>query len=554
VTVRRALVVLAVLASALGAPGTAGAARYAVGLTDDAHARRVSSALERRGAVVNSLAPLPAVVVHAASARGLAALPGVRYVERVRTRRLSITPNDPLLATQWYASEDRAFDAWAELPPFAGVRVAVIDSGVDTGHPELVGRIAAARSFVGGSARDTQGHGTIVSGIIAAETNNAIGIAGLAPSAELLVAKVVSRHRTISVEAEARAIRWAVAHGARVINMSIGGLRDPTDPSRDTYSRLEADAVAYAVSKGVVVVAAVGNGDTAPRQPWPFASYPAALPHVLGVSALGRHGDVPGYSNRDPVFNDIAAPGDKILSIFPRKLTAQRVGCLEQGYTLCAFGEFRWPEGTSFAAPQVTAAAAQLIAAQPDLRPEQVSAVIERSAIDVTWASGCSRCPTGRDAYSGWGQLDITDALSALEVPLPPADRFETNDDAGMRAYRLYGRWRTRVVRASVDFWDDQNDVYGVYLRPGERIDVSLAGPVDTSPSLLLWHPSAEHVDDLAGQSLRLRVSTRPGTNQHLGALAGSTGWYYVHVKLGTAAAGAYRLTIVRSPSARPVP
>ena len=83
-----------------------------------------------------------------------------------------------------------------------------------------------------------------------------------------------------------RAIRWAVERGARVINMSLGGVRDPLDPDRDTFSRLEADAVAYAVANGVVVVAAVGNDDQAPKSPWSFASYPAALPHVIGVSAV----------------------------------------------------------------------------------------------------------------------------------------------------------------------------------------------------------------------------------------------------------------------------
>jgi hypothetical protein len=138
-------------------------------------------------------------------------------------------------------------------------------------------------------------------------------------------------------------------------------------------------------------------------------------------------------------------------------------------------------------------------------------------------------------------------ALSALAEPPPPADRFETNDDAGTRAYRLYGPWRKRVVNASVDFWDDQNDVYGVYLRAGHRLDVSLAGPEGTNPSLALWNPAAERVDDLSGQELRMRASIRPADREHLGAVAGATGWYFVHVKLGTPAAGAYRLTIVRT-------
>ena len=91
-----------------------------------------------------------------------------------------------------YLTQNRAYDAWTELPPLAGVRVAVIDSGVDAGHPELARRIFAARSFVGGSARnDFQGHGTFVAGLIAAETNNLTGIAGIAPSAELPQVKAI---------------------------------------------------------------------------------------------------------------------------------------------------------------------------------------------------------------------------------------------------------------------------------------------------------------------------------------------------------------------------
>ena len=236
--------------------------------------------------------------------------------------------------------------------------MAVIDSGVDLGHPDLAGRIVAARSFVAATARDRSGHGTMIAGIIAAKADNGIGIAGLAPAAQLLVAKVVEHDGTIPVEAEVRAIRWAVARGARVINMSLGGVRDPSNPDHDTYSQLEADAVAFALSRGAVVVAAVGNSDQAPDEPWRFAFYPAALPHVLGVSAVGRDGSVPGYSNRDAVFNDLAAPGADIVSTFPRSLTQHRQACFEQGYSPCGTADFRPADGTSFAAPQVSAAAA----------------------------------------------------------------------------------------------------------------------------------------------------------------------------------------------------
>src|SRR5205085_11872714 len=120
----------------------------------------------------------------------------------------------------------------------------------------------------------------------AAATNNGTGIAAVAPSARLLVAKVLTPGGTIPLGAETRAIRWAADHHARVINLSLGGVRDPLDPKQDTFSPEERRAVEYAVRRGALVVAAVGNGDDAPVEPWGYASYPAALPHVLGVSAV----------------------------------------------------------------------------------------------------------------------------------------------------------------------------------------------------------------------------------------------------------------------------
>jgi hypothetical protein len=535
-------------AAALALAAGADAARFAVGVSPDADAAIVRSELARvTGSEVESLAPVPALVVEARSADVLTGVRGVRYAEPLTARRLAFAPNDPLFPRQWHVPRVRGFDAWLERPPLAGVRVAVIDSGIDLGHPDLRGRVAAARSFVGGNAQDVEGHGTIVAGIIAAEADNGVGVAGIAPWAELLVARVVDREGAISVEAEARAIRWAVAQKARVINMSLGGLRDPTRPNRDAYSQLEADAVAYAVSKGTLVVAAVGNGDQAPMQPWRFASYPAALPHVIGVSAVTRGGKPPVFSNRDSVYNDVAAPGEQIVSTFPRALTKRRPGCADQGYTPCATLPFRLTEGTSFAAPQVAAAAATLFGVSPTLRPEQVGALLERTAVDAQPASGCGSCPAGRDGLTGWGTLDVTAALAALAAPLPPADAFEANDGADPRAYRLYGPWSRRVVRATLDFWDDQDDVYAVYLRKGQRLDVSLVGPARTNPSLVLWRRGAALLDSVAEQGRRLRFSAQPGAREHLGARVAADGWYAVHVRLGSEGAGRYRLTLVRN-------
>ncbi|MGH3077581.1 MAG: S8 family peptidase [Gaiellaceae bacterium] len=545
---RRALVFAAAGLAALAIAAPSQAARYAVGLERGANANAVAAAVERRaGSRPEHLAPIPALVVDAPSRASLAGIPGVRYVEPLVERHLALTPSDPLVSKQWYLTQSRFYEPWVTLPALEPVPVAVIDSGVDASHPELSGRILAAKSFVGGPAgTDTLGHGTFVSGLIAAGVGNGIGIAGLAPSAELLVAKVVTKSRTISIEAEARAIRWAVENGARVINMSLGGIRDPLDPNGDSFSRLEADAVAYAVSNGVVVVAAVGNGDQAPTTPWRYASYPAALPHVLGVSAVAQDGAVPKFSNRDPIYNDIAAPGLQILSILPRPLTARFPACAEQGYSSCGPDEYREAQGTSFATPQVSAAAAVLLSLRPSLRAEQVTAILRSAAVDSTPATGCAVCAVGRDPLTGWGQLDVASAMEALEAPLPLRDRYEANDDAGTRSYELFGV--TRRIDATVDFWDDQDDVYAIHLLRGQPVYVGLKGPEEGFDlSMALWLPDTRSIEDLASVRSRVRVSARAGARQYFSYRAPEAGRYFVQVRMSSPGLVRYRLTVVKA-------
>jgi len=531
------------------APAQAG--RYAVGVEPGASLVQVAGSVERViGAPAGrSLADLRALLVDTpAPARTLRALPGVEYVERLEvTRRLAFAPNDPLAAKQWHLESVRAFDFWPELPALAGPRVAVIDSGIDGAHPEFAGKIAAHRSFVGGSAlTDQQGHGTFIAGVVAAQTNNALGIAGMAFPAQLLVAKVVRSNRMVSLEAEAEAIRWAVDNGARVINLSIGGVRDPRDPGRDTYSRLEAAAIRYAYTRGAVIVAAVGNADQAPTTPWPYASYPAALPHVIGVSALAKDGSIPNFSNRDPIYNDIAAPGQEIVSTLPRHLTAQRPNCEEQGYSLCGSEEYRTAEGTSFAAPQVAAAAALLLSMRPLLQPDQVGHILTRTADDVSVATGCARCPAFRDMHSGWGRLSVGRALAELQRPIPSGDRYESNDDAGGQATPL--RRARADIAATVDFWDDQVDVYKVYLRKRQRIVVTLDGPRGTNTDLVLWKPGTLRVDGLA-LDLRRRAaqSVGRGAKERIAYRAPAAGWYYLQVKITEPGSGTYRLALSKS-------
>jgi hypothetical protein len=543
--------VLAAFVLALAVPAQASAGRFAIGVRkgadEQAVARRVQAVT---GEPVTKIGPF-ALSVRARHAGDLQSLKGTTWVERMRPmRQLAFTPNDPLYNRQWYLGRIHAFDAWTQLPTLGTVRVAVLDSGVDSSHPDLQSQIVDGRSFVSSSwENDTNGHGTFVAGEIAAATNNGTGIASVGFPVELLIAKIVRSDGTISPDAEARAIHWAVDRGARVINMSFGGVRDPHDRSLDTYSPLEAAAVQYAVSKGALVVAAVGNADSAPTEPWGYAGYPAALPHVLGVGSLNRDGTVPMFSNRDSRYVDLAAPGESIFSTLPRALTAtSRPGCFPQGYSECGPMEFRRGEGTSFSAPQASAAAAVLFATDPGLQSDQVSNILERTADDANLDSGCLRCYGGRDPMTGWGLLDIGSAVRALSDPLPRPDRFEANDRVAT-ATSLWGRKGQRI-QATIDYWDDRDDIYKIKLHRGQLVAL-LRGPAATNSDLFLWKPGTTSIGGSALDQRFLAAQSRaPGSVDRIKLRIRQPGWYYLVVKVTAPGSGKYTLKYRKRPLA----
>ena len=458
----------------------------------------------------------------------------------------AFTPTNTYYDKQWYLSQDNAFDFWSDPPTFdPPVKVAIVDSGVDCNLPDFKGQIAKVKSFVGGSAcLDAQGHGTIVAGEIAGALGTG-GVVGLAYSSQLLVAKVVAADGSIPLKAEAAAIRWAVNQGARVVNLSFGAVRDPARPALDTYSKVEAQAVAYAVRRGAVVVAAVGNADEAYTTPWPYASWPAALPHVLGVGALTRSGNVPDFSDQDPTYVDLAAPGVGIFSTFPSALTAQQTGCVPQGYTDCASGDYRRPEGTSFAAPQVSAAAAVLLEVHPGLSSSQVTRILERHTDDVNASNGCAECPTGRDKYSGWGRLDVTKAVQFLSSgsPLPPSDHLEPNDSVP-QARKLWGK--RLDIKATLDYWDDRMDFYRVHLAPRERLQVRLSAQWPRATvGMSLWRPGTKNVFRQHGAVVQ---AAHPGKTQRFSYRARRGGWYYLVLRVAHHGGGRYALQLSKSP------
>ena len=135
-------------------------------------------------------------------------------------------------------------------------------------------------------------------------------------------------------------------------------------------------------------------------------------------------------------------------------------------------------------------------------------------------------------------------ALQQLDGIVPARDQYEPNDDAGSSATRLFAQTR---VDATLDFWDDQQDVYKVALRAGQRMYVGLTGPPRTDVNLMLWRPGTTHVDDLRRQHRRLTQSARPGPREWLAYRASRSGLYYLQVKMASAGAGRYRLRIVKT-------
>ncbi|QXV62310.1 type VII secretion-associated serine protease mycosin [Amycolatopsis sp. TNS106] len=285
----------------------------------------------------------------------------------------------------------------------AGVLVAVVDSGVDADHPQLrrPGKVRTGRDFYlpGGlpGSFDCVSHGTGVAGIIAADPLPGVGFHGLAPDAEILPVRITDRDISdrgdslrINPDAVAAGIRYAADQGARVLNLSLAAFND--------FPAIRA-AVAHAVARDVVVVAAAGNAQQ--NAPAGMPSYPAAYPGVLGVGAVDRAGARTGTSQIGP-YVGIVAPGEEVL-------TTTR----EDGHTQV--------DGTSFAAPFVAATAALVRSAWPGLSAAQV---IQRLKATADPARG----GLGSDAY-GTGLVDpyraVTDGLdpekpAAMPVFVPP--------------------------------------------------------------------------------------------------------------------------------------
>jgi type VII secretion-associated serine protease mycosin len=409
-----------------------------------------------------------------------------------------------LAVAQAYLTAIRAPQAWQTAASCKSAVVAVVDSGVDGQNPALRGSVLPGWNVLteNSDTADTAGHGTMVAGLIAARPERGLAAAGVCRNARILPVVVWSATQKPTAATIAAGINWAADHGASVINLSLGG-SSPNNAIRH--------AIDAALAKNIVVVAAAGNAFT------DAAQYPAAYPGVLAVSATDAQGTRPAFSSYGP-WVGVAAPGTGMRST--------------QG-TGVAVGD-----GTSFAAPLVSATAALLRTEHPDWSETRVVQQIEQTADDAG--------PFGTDPSFGHGILDIAAAVGAAapqRLALGPVDRYEPNDLPSEAHPIPVG---TRIAAT----FAPENDVdwYSVDVKaPTELILTGAPAAADVSNLLtqtsLVVAAYGPTLDELATRDARWD-GTRGGLTVAVPAVA--PGRYYFELSNAYGSRGAYSLRIAR--------
>lgn len=346
-----------------------------------------------------------------AEAARLATLPWVRYAEPNYLATAAgpwdppAYPNDPFFADQWHMRRIGAPEAWTLTRGSVSFVVAVLDSGVERTHPEFANRLYTGYDYVNQDTdpNDDFGHGTHVTGILAAVMGNNQGVAGLAPDVKILPLKVLDRNGSGAYDDIATAIEQAVDFGAQIINLSLGGLAE----SERLRGAINYALGANPMGRAALVVAAAGNcaqgGQLCDHRTNPDI-YPAAYPGVLVVAASDRFDYWAQYSGYKP-YVGLAAPGgisqDRIWSTAP--------------------GGYDFKHGTSMATPLVSAAAALVWTMQPGATYQQVADILKNTADKVGVAPDTGQpfpYVDGRNDFFGYGRLNVG---KAVRWAYPPA-------------------------------------------------------------------------------------------------------------------------------------
>lgn len=464
-----------------------------------AEARGLSVVAEL-GATGTAGAPMPEVIstngrpVEAVIAE-LSADPAVEYAEPNYVVQLAapVAVNDPQTSGQYSLDKMRVRDAWSLEQGGTGV-VAVLDTGVMASHPDLVGRVLPGYDFVNGdtNAGDDNGHGTWVSGIIAAKPHDGYGIAGISWSDKILPVKIMNAAGQGDTADLTSGIVWAADHGATVINMSVGGF---------PHSQYVQDAVNYAWNRGVVLVAAAGNN----RREESF--YPASFANVVSVTATQVNDEFSHWSSYGPAV-DVSAPGASVL-------TTNCYTCTYADHD--SWGSHTYISGTSFAAPNVAGVVALIRAQHPEYTPTQVVSRLTTTIDDLGYR--------GWDNHYGRGRVNAYRALGGSVIAPGPSsgDAVEPNNTLSQaRGIRLDTPTRPNLHPAG------DVDVFAVDIPRAGRLQVRVTGVVDSRA--YPWNRSSLQIDPIVelytrSGSLLTRVDavSESGTELAAVSLSGPT-------------------------------
>ncbi|MFH1675933.1 MAG: S8 family serine peptidase [bacterium] len=349
----------------------------------------------------------------------LGTMPGIKSVSPNGIWHTTLVPNDPLYNSQAYFKPLKTEAGWDVSVGSFGTTVAVLDSGIDDTHPEFGNRIAYRENFVDPKAGvnnvfDDTGHGTASAGLIGAKGNNNTGIAGMAWDIKFMIIRVCGgpgggcRHSDVAM-----GIDSAVAHGADVINLSLGG--------RGSVSIMEV-AVKEAYKAGVTLVASAGNdgayvistGNSKVDKENMY--FPAGYPEVIGVSALDNaKGAIlkaqnltrASFSNYGEDIVSVGAVGTKVLSTVPIRPLSEIPNHI---YTTPGYDRLN---GTSFSGPQVAGLAALVLSVNPGLSPDEVRKAMENNAVRL---NGPDLDGNGIDDYFGYGVIDVAATLGSFHT------------------------------------------------------------------------------------------------------------------------------------------
>lgn len=340
-------------------------------------AARLAAILHKHGATeLRVLHPLDLHVVRVPPVarervvRALSHNPHISFAEPDALVLPARVPNDPYFDNAWHLARVDAPGAW-DIALGSNVVVAVLGTGVDASHPDLAGKVLNGYNVVSdnGDTADIHGHGTAVAGVVAAVSNNALGVASLAWNAMVLPVRITNREDGRAYYSNiVDGLLWAADHGADVANLSY---------NRVAGSAAVQSAAEYFVEHGGVVVVAAGNQGTDPGY--------ANSPYLIAVSATNRSDELASWSSYGS-YVDLAAPGTRIW-------TTTRDG----GYA-------RW-YGTSFASPIVAGVIAMMESANPLLAPADLERLVEATAVDLG--------ANGYDPHFGYGRVDAAAAVAA---------------------------------------------------------------------------------------------------------------------------------------------